>query len=176
MLPPAPTVVTLRDGTAIRVRALTRSDRALIAGAFERLSDRSRFLRFFSPQPRLTKRTLDALMAVDHDDHVALVALHEGSAVGVVRYVRDRDDRGLAHLAITVVDAYQGRGLGRALIAELLDVAAQRGIRGLVLDIHPDNHVMTALARSLGVRLGFSDGAVSGVLEVPVAAPLLNAA
>jgi GNAT superfamily N-acetyltransferase len=175
MLPPESRVLTLRDGTRIRVRALVPTDRALIADAFERLSPRSRFLRFFSPQPRLSRRMLDALMAVDHDGHVALIALHEATGVGVVRYVRDRENPARADLAITVVDAFQGRGLGRALMAEMIEVAAQRGIRELTLDIHPDNHVMTALVRSLGVSLAYRDGAMTGVLEVR-AAPALKAA
>ncbi len=175
MLPPASRVVTLRDGTTIRVRALVPTDRALIADAFERLSPRSRFLRFFAPQPRLSRRTLDALMAVDHDKHVALIALHEATCVGVVRYVRDREDPARAELAITVVDAYQGRGLGRTLMAEVVDEAARRGIRELTLDIHPDNHVMTALVQSLGVELAYRDRAMSGALQVR-AAPLLKAA
>lgn len=167
MLPPAPRVVKLRDGTTIRLRALVPTDRALIADAFERLSPRSRYLRFFSPQPRLSRRMLDALTAVDHDKHIALLALHEAACVGVVRSVRDRRDPTRAELAITVVDDYQGRGLGRALMTEMLDVAAERGIRTLALDIHPENHVMTALVQSMGVSLGYRDGAMTGVLEVP---------
>jgi GNAT superfamily N-acetyltransferase len=173
------TQIRLRDGTAVTLRPLVAGDRALIADAFERLSPRSRFLRFFTPVPRLPKRTLDALTDVDQLDHVALIALHEGRCVGVVRAVRDRDDRTLADLALTVVDAYQGRGLGRALIAAICDAAAARGVRALVLDIHPENAVMLRLARSLGVGLRLRDGAVHGRLALrpeQAAAPLLEAA
>jgi GNAT superfamily N-acetyltransferase len=174
------TIIRLRDGTAVTLRPLAPGDRALIADAFERLSPRSRYLRFFTPMPRLPTRTLDALMDVDQVDHIALIALHEGRAVGVVRAVRDRDDRALAHLALTVVDAYQGRGLGRALIAAIRDAAAARGVRALALDVHPENDVMLRLTRSLGVSLGFRDGALSGRLALHrphiAAAPLAEAA
>jgi ribosomal protein S18 acetylase RimI-like enzyme len=167
------TEIRLRDGTALVLRPLVAADRALVADAFDRLSARSRYLRFFTPVPRLPKRTLDALMDVDQVDHVALIALDEGRCVGVVRAVRDRDDRSLAHLALTVVDAYQGRGLGRALIAAIRDAAAARGVRALLLDIHPENTVMQRLVRSLGVSLGYRDGAVHGRLALHAAAPPL---
>jgi GNAT superfamily N-acetyltransferase len=165
---PDPVEVTLRDGTTIAVRALVPEDRELIAAAFERLSARSRFLRFFSPLPRLTTRMLDGLMDVDHTRHVALVAVHDEACIGVVRYVVDRDDPAAADFAISVIDAYQGRGLGRALVEMISEVAAERGVRRFTLDIHPDNRVMLALARSLGVRLAVVDGAMSGVLPLPL--------
>ena len=174
------TQIRLRDGTAVTLRPLVAADRALIVDAFERLSPRSRYLRFFTPVPRLPKRTLEALMDVDQVDHVALIALHEGRCAGVVRAVRDRDDRSLAHLALTVVDAYQGRGLGRILIAAIRDAAAARGVSALVLDVHPENDVMQRLVRSLGVSLAFRDGALHGRLALRrphiAAAPLAEAA
>jgi GNAT superfamily N-acetyltransferase len=168
---PPPTQVALRDGTTIVVRALVPEDRALVAAAFDRLSDRSRFLRFFSPLPRLPKRTLDRLMDVDHVGHVALVAVHDEACIGVVRYVVDRDDPTIADLAITVIDAHQGRGLGRALIETIRDVAAARGVERLSLDIHPENRVMMGLVRSLGVRLTVRDGVMHGWLPTELERP-----
>jgi len=160
--------LTLRDGTAVTLRPLAPEDRPLVEAAFERMSERSRFLRFFSPVPRLTRRTLDQLMAVDGVRHVALAAIHGSDCIGVARYVVDRDDPGSADFAISVIDAYHGRGLGRALIEAIAEVAAARGVRRLTLDIHPDNRVMLTLARSLGVRLAVVDGAMLGALPLPL--------
>jgi GNAT superfamily N-acetyltransferase len=161
---PQPSSVRLRDGERIALRALVPEDRDLVEDAFARLSDRSRFLRFLSPMPRLPARTLAALTAVDHCDHLALAAIHDGRLVGVARFVRDPADRAAADLALTVVDAYQGRGLGRALLAALRAEAAARGVRTLTMDVHPENRVMGGLARSLGVRLAFRDGVLQGAL------------
>jgi RimJ/RimL family protein N-acetyltransferase len=169
---PDPVEVTLRDGTRIAVRALVPEDRELIAAAFERLSARSRFLRFFSPLPRLTTGMLNGLMDVDHSRHVALVAVHDQACIGVVRYVVDRRDPTLADFAITVIDAHQGRGLGRALTAAIARVAYARGVRRLTLDVHPENHVMQRLAHSLGAQLRPHDGALSGTLRLPLAEPV----
>jgi GNAT superfamily N-acetyltransferase len=163
--------VTLRDGTRITVRALVPEDRALIADAFERLSPRSRFLRFLSPLPRLTKSMLDRLVDVDHVRHVALIAVHDGACIGVARYVVDDDDPTLADFAITVIDEHQGRGLGRALVSVIARVAHARGVRRFSLDVHPENAVMQALAGSLGAQLRFTGGVLSGTLALPLAEP-----
>jgi RimJ/RimL family protein N-acetyltransferase len=151
----------------ITIRELVPGDRALLAATFDRLSQRSRYLRFLTPLPALPERTLDALVDVDGSEHVALIALHRGECIGVVRYVRDREDRGLADFAVTVADAHQGRGLGRRLIVALLDVAAASGLRALTFDLHPDNLVMRGLAGSLGARMRPHDGLLRGVLPVP---------
>lgn len=168
---PDPVEVTLRDGTTIAVRALVPEDRELIAAAFERLSARSRLLRFFSPLPRLTTGMLDGLMDVDHVRHVALVAVHGEECIGGVRYVVDRHDPTLADFAITVIDAHHGRGLGRALTTAIARIAHARGVRRLTLDVHPENRVMQRLARSLGAQFTLRDGALSGTVRLPLAEP-----
>jgi RimJ/RimL family protein N-acetyltransferase len=168
---PDPGQVTLRDGTTITLRALVPEDRELIADAFERLSPRSRYFRFFSPIPRLTKGMLDSLMDVDNRRHVALIAVHDETCIAVVRYVVDRNDPTVADFAITVIDDHQGRGLGRALTTAIAHLAHTRGIRRLTLDIHPENRVMQRLARSLGAQLRLNDGAFSGTLRLPLAGP-----
>ena len=165
---PDPVEVELRDGTRIAVRALVPEDRDRIAAAFERLSPRSRFLRFLSPLPRLSKGLLAALADVDHDRHVALAAILDGDIIGVARYVVDREDAGSADFAVTVIDAHQGRGLGRALTEALAAVAAERGVTRFTLDVHPENRVMLRLAGSLGARLRLDDGLLSGTLPLPL--------
>ena len=111
-------------------------------------------------------------MDVDHARHVALIAVHDEACIGVVRYVVDRHDPTTADFAITVIDAHHGRGLGRALTTEIARVAHARGVRRLTLDIHPENRVMQRLARSLGAELKLQDGALTGVLRLPLAEPV----
>ena len=163
---PSPTTATLRDGAHITIRALVPEDRELVAEAFAKLSARSRYMRFLTPLPSLSPRMLDSLMDVDHEHHLALIALEGGEAVGVVRFVRFTDEPDVADVAITVIDERQGRGLGRALLHALLDAAVERGVRALNFDIHPDNRVMARLATSLGTPLRYRDGLMSGRLEV----------
>ena len=48
-------------------------DRELLVEFYSRVSDESKYYRFFSPMPELSERDLDRFTQVDHGDRVALV-------------------------------------------------------------------------------------------------------
>jgi ribosomal-protein-alanine N-acetyltransferase len=53
---------------------------------------------------------------------------------------------------IAVRQSHQGRGLGRALLVDLMDEAQRRGVRELFLEVRADNEPAIALYQSLGFR------------------------
>jgi len=110
--------VRLADGTEIALRPLRPGDGNLLEAGFERLSERSRYRRFLAPVPRLTESMLAFLTSVDGINHRAwgAVVTEPSGAVpaGVVRWVRTKDPA-VADMAVTVIDDYQGRGLGGLL-------------------------------------------------------------
>jgi ribosomal-protein-alanine N-acetyltransferase len=53
---------------------------------------------------------------------------------------------------IAVRQSHQGRGLGRALLVDLMGEAQRRGVRELFLEVRADNEPAIALYRSLGFR------------------------
>jgi RimJ/RimL family protein N-acetyltransferase len=128
----------------------------LLRVGFEHLSDRSRYFRFLRAVPRLSERDLRELSHPDHDGHEAIGAVDIGAdppePAGIARYLRlpDRPER--AELAVTVVDAYQGRGLGTLLFALLTRIAAAHGIAGFVALIHAENSGMRDLLLDLGAE------------------------
>jgi len=65
--------------------------------------------------------------------------------VGIARYVRDREDPHAAEIAVTVIDGWQGRGLGTELLARLSERACQEGIRRFTAAVAADNAAMTGL-------------------------------
>jgi GNAT superfamily N-acetyltransferase len=146
--------VALRDGALVPVRPLERSDRAELAAMVERLSDRSRYLRFAAPKPRLTSRELDHLLDVDHHRNEALVALDAdtGRGIAVVRWVTVAGEPGVAEVAVTVADEWQGRGLGPALLARLLDLARAEGLTALRASVLAVNARSLAMLRHAGFR------------------------
>ena len=110
--------VTLRDGARIRVRQGHSEDRELLLRGFQRLSEESRYRRFLAPMPELTDSMVDYLVDLDHHDHEAILALDEetGEGIGVARYVRDSSRPDRAEVAVTVIDDWQGRGVGTILL------------------------------------------------------------
>ncbi|HYH49278.1 MAG TPA: GNAT family N-acetyltransferase [Acidimicrobiia bacterium] len=154
----------LADGTDIALRPLRPGDAGLLTTGFERLSARSRYRRFLSPVPRLTDSMLTFLTAVDGFDHRAWGALVDepGGPIGagVVRWVRGRREPTVADMAVTVIDDYQGRGLGGLLQDVAVVDAFAHGVErfeGLVLGENIASRRM--LARG-GARLRPDGGGV----------------
>ena len=143
--------VVLRDGSAVLIRPVRRADAPLLADGFTRLSARSRRLRFLTPKTELSPAELRYFTDVDHHDHEALGALDraDGRGVGIARYVRDTGDPQSAEIAVTVVDDWQGRGLGAELLARLSGRARTEGIRRFTALVSADNAAMAALLRSV---------------------------
>jgi RimJ/RimL family protein N-acetyltransferase len=136
----------------VLVRAIRPDDAPGLAEAFEQLSETSRYRRFFMVKPRLSEQGLAFFTDVDHHDHEALVAVAPGSGqlVGVARFIRNPAEPDQAEAALTVIDSWQQRGLGTALLRELAQRAAEEGIRHFTAEILAENRPMLMLARRLG--------------------------
>ena len=102
----------------------------------------------------LTAREVTYLTDVDHHDHEALGALDQanGRGVGIARYVRDASDPQAAEIAVTIVDDWQGRGLGAELLSQLADRARQEGIRRFTALVTAGNTAMTRLLRNISAE------------------------
>jgi nucleotide-binding universal stress UspA family protein/GNAT superfamily N-acetyltransferase len=142
--------IKLRDHSRVTLRPIAPQDKQLVANAFECLSDSSRYRRFGNVQP-LTPETIAYLTEVDHIDHEAIIAIEPetGDALGVARYVRTHEDPAAAEVAVAVVDDWQGRGLGRALLTELTRRARREGIRRFVALVQSDNEEALKLMRGV---------------------------
>lgn len=147
----------LTDGTEVVIREIRASDKALLAAAHERLSERSRLRRFLASKPRLTSSDLRYLTEVDGTNHYAVVAMlgdpQHCAIAGVARWVRLVDDPASAEAAVVVGDSLQGKGLGRLLALNLADAARERGIHRIRASILSDNPPALALMKVIGERL-----------------------
>ncbi len=162
--------VTLRDGSRVRIRQGHRSDRELLLRGFERLSSESRYRRFLVPMAALTDEMVRYLTEVDHHDHEAMIALDEetGEGIGVARYVRSQDRHDVAELAVTVIDEWQGKGLGTVLVEVLSARARAEGITTFsALMLARNEEMMDLLKRLDTVRIIDQElGTVE--IEVPI--------
>ena len=161
----------LSDGAPVIVRPIREGDAGGFAHALTRLSDESRRRRFLNASPRLSARELRYLTAVDHDQHVALVAVEPGSGeiLGSVRYVRIADRR--AELAIEVIDDWHGRGLGRALLEAISAHARANGITRFTALVAADNRPMQQALKRAVITVEADYGELEYVLDVGALAP-----
>lgn len=152
-------------GIPFEVRPLTRADRDRLAAAFGRMSERSRLRRFLGPKPKLSGPELTYLTDVDHVTHEALAAVDpdDGAIVGVARYAMEPDAPGTADMALFVVDAWQGQGIGTTLGSRLVTRADANGIARLTATTFADNRAARAVMRKLGFT---TVGIGAGVVEL----------
>jgi ribosomal protein S18 acetylase RimI-like enzyme len=146
---------SLRDGSEVLVRRVLGDDVPVLAEGFSRVSPRSRWLRFLMGEPRLAAEVRDLAEAgVDHHDHEALIAVDQatGRGVGVVRYIRDAEDREAAEVAVTVINDWQRLGLGSVLLAELAGRARAEGVRRLTALVATENEAGIRLLRRNGAE------------------------
>jgi RimJ/RimL family protein N-acetyltransferase len=142
----------LRDGSEVLIRQVRGADAPLLADGFTRLSATSRQMRFLGPKKELSPAELRYFTAIDHHDHEALGAVDHagGRGVGVARYVRRADDPQAADIAVTVVDEWQGRGLGTELMSQLSERAREEGICRFTAQVAADNVAVAGLLRRVG--------------------------
>lgn len=154
---PEPHLHHLADGTRVLVRPLVPEDRAELVARYGTLSPRSRRLRFVSAPAHLSERLLAHLLDVDYVDRHALVATLVDEpgrpSIGVARYLRNRDDPTVADAAVTVIDEYQGRGIGTLLLTSLVAAAMTNGIEVFTADILWDNSELLDALRAVGARV-----------------------
>ena len=155
--------VALRDGSKVVIRQVQSTDAPLLADGFARLSPQSRQMRFLTRKKELSRAELRYFTDVDHHDHEALGALNhaDGRGVGIARYIRHTEDPRAAEIAVTIVDDWQGRGLGTELLARLSGRARQEGIHRFTALVADDNVAMAGLLRNMSASLvGRSRGTV----------------
>jgi acetyltransferase len=149
--------LALRDGRCVTLRPAHHGDApALRQFFFGSLSPRARLLRFHGAINQLPDSTLRAMTTQVPQRHVALVALATTDdglqhLLAEARYVVE--DEGEAEFAIAVADAWQGQGLGRALVRRLAAHARAEGVPVLHGAVVPGNEPMLRLMHSLGAQL-----------------------
>jgi GNAT superfamily N-acetyltransferase len=152
----------LRDGTLVHVSAIRASDKQPLARHFEGLGSDSRYNRFFGFKNCLTSNELRYFTEPDFRRHVALVVTtfnrDEEAIVSDGRYVALEECQPVAELALSVVDAYQRRGIGRLLLECLINMARYEHVCRLEADVLASNR---AAMRFL-IRRGFKSIGTSG--------------
>jgi len=157
--------VTLTDGSEALLSPLDSRDRHWIEEGFEELSIESRYTRFGMGVGGLSDSELDYLADVDQHDHVAWGASVFGYGAGVGRYIATSESN-QPEVAVTVLDEYQGNGLGSALLRALVGVARHEGVEELCFRVVPGNTLVLAKLASIGADSSMVDGLLEGRLVI----------
>jgi acetyl coenzyme A synthetase (ADP forming)-like protein len=150
----------LRNGASVLIRAIRPEDKKLLVDLFERMSEQSRYFRFFGVKKRLTPKELEFFSEPDFVDHVGLVAALGHNArervIGVGRYIADPQGDGVprrAEVALAVEDAHQGQGVGTLLLEHLASMAHDHGISEFVADVLGENNRMMGVFKRSGFKV-----------------------
>jgi acyl-CoA synthetase (NDP forming)/RimJ/RimL family protein N-acetyltransferase len=158
--------VVLSDGATAHLRPIRPDDADRLVEFYGRVSDDSKYFRFFAPYPTLSPRDVETFTQVDHTDRVALIVLTGDEMIAVGRY--ERIDAGQAEVAFLVEDDHQGRGVGSVLLEHLAQAARERGIGRFVAEVLPHNHKMITVFSEAGYTIAsrLTDGIVHVEFEI----------
>src|SRR5215831_1612257 len=164
---------TAPDRTPVTIRAIGAADFELEREFVDGLSSATGYQRLMSTR-RPSADDLKRFTDIDYEREMALIATAmvggRERQVGVARYVKDKIVPGEAEFAIVLADDWQGHGLGRKLLTNLLEAAKVRGVRRLVGTTLSSNSGMLALARRMGFTLALDPGsATTMILTLDVA-------
>jgi acyl-CoA synthetase (NDP forming)/GNAT superfamily N-acetyltransferase len=161
--------VLLSDGTTVHLRPIRPDDATAIVAMHSRFSERTRYLRYFSPYPRIPDRDLLRFVTVDHHQREAFVVVAGERILAVGRFDRLGPGATEAEVAFVVEDAHQRRGIGPVLLEHLAEAARREGISRFVAEVLPANAAMLRVFADFGyqVQRQYADGVVH--LSFPIA-------
>jgi acetyltransferase len=145
-----------RDGSAFSLRPIRADDADRERQFVEALSPESRYLRFMHAVQEPSNSFIQKMVRVDYRRTMAFVAIAESASaqiIGVARYAAT-DEQGLdCEFAVAVVDQWQARGIGTALMRLLFEYARLQGFTQTHGPILAANAHMVELAHDLGLKI-----------------------
>jgi len=149
------------------VRPIKPSDKELVQKGFQELSTKSKYLRFFALRSKLNDTQLNYFTKVDGIKHIAwgILDVSDGNPkpVGIGRVVQLKEQPNTAEVAITVVDSYQKKGMGRILFAVLNIVARHAGMEKLKYCVLSENHFVLEALKRFGILKKVAEGHIMTV-------------
>ncbi len=147
------TYKTTSKGLDVLLRPVRISDESLLKDFFYSLSDDTLYKRFISVRRDMPHHRLQEYLAIDYITRLVILAvpskeLHAAetveSVVGMGQYTVNHATH-FADVAFVIRDAYQGRGIGQALLHHLSVIARQQGLLGFTAETLVHNRAMIKL-------------------------------
>lgn len=157
------------DRAAAAIRPAHPDDLAALGDFFADLSVQTRYLRFFGPV--MPNRALLRQLCGLADTIDAVVAVRGGVIVGHAMAVDRTGPQGarVTDIGMVVADAWQGRGLGSALMRALVTGARARGVTLMEMDVLNGNRQVLDMITSHwpAARIGHAGDSFSIRIQLP---------
>ena len=132
----------MKDGREYRIRPIKPTDESMLHEMFHKFTQERIYQRFFEVKKPLVAQSLHRFCTIDYDREMTLVASVREEVftrvIGLALYAVD-STTGYGKAAFVVSDAFKNSGVGRELIQRLVEVARQRGVPGLIVDVPTEN-------------------------------------
>jgi acetyltransferase len=151
---------TARSGEKILIRAIRPEDEPLLVQFHQDLSERTVYMRFFSVMKlgaRVAHERLSRIAFIDYDRETSLIATRvnpdtsEPEMVGSGRLIKAHG-RPEAEFSLIITDRFQGQGLGRHLLEQLVQIGKTEKLERIFGYVLPDNLNMLNIAKELGFQ------------------------
>jgi len=143
--PRPPWTVTDREGREVELAAADATDRESVLEMYLSFDPADRAQGIPPAREAAIDDWLDTILS---EETLNVVAVHQGSVVGHATLVPDR--HGEHELAIFVLQAFQGAGIGTHLVEALLGLGQSRGLEKVWLTVERWNDPAVALYRKVG--------------------------
>jgi len=157
--------ITLNDGSAIFLRPIKPTDGPLLLNLFQKLSRETIYFRFLTHLNKLQPEMLKQLVEIDYESHFALAAIITADAkesiIGTCRYiVKENTDH--AELTVVLRDDWQRKGLGKAMVTRVVNIARSKGLASIEILLDYRNEGMKRIFSSLGYPVQYE----SSILDI----------
>ena len=151
--------VILRNGTAVRVRAVRPDDKVRLIQLFRNLEKSSIYSRFLYDKRELSPEDLQLVAEVNFETDVTLVVTIEADEeefiIGVGRFslIEDPARPRRAEIAFTVQEDYHNQGMAGMLLRHLSEIAARLKIGYFEADVLGENRGMLKVFQKSGLPI-----------------------
>lgn len=136
---------TLLDGTEIITRLARPEDTTHVEALHARCSPESLYQRYFMPKNSWREENLRKISG-GHRGVTLVVTTEDDSVIAIGNaFPLDPSDASEGEVALLVEDAWHGRGIGRLLLAHLVEASPRLGFQTIVAFVLEDNRGMQAL-------------------------------
>lgn len=171
-----------KSNQEVLIRPIRPEDEPSMADFHKKLSPQSVYFRFFhavSLDQRTSHERLSRICFADYDRQITLIIEKEkeeeeavskeirNEIIGAIRIIKVHGTK-QAEFGMTIVDGYQGEGLGYELLSRAVEVCRSEGIELLTADILSENRAMRKICEKLNFLMEYNsdEGTVKASLYI----------